>query len=118
MADVRELAPFMLYMPHNSILWVWWRTGTIGFVLFWAALGNAIIQNCLLARRTTDPTIRRWAVFAVALVVMHMLMAWLDVGLFSYRQIVYIWIVQAVPDVLCRLCERPTVVPVMIGVRT
>ncbi len=117
MADVRELSPFMLYMPHNSILWVWWRTGTIGFVLFWAALGSAIIRNCLLARSTTDPMIRRWAIFAVALVVMHMLMGWLDVGLFSYRQIMYIWIVLAVPDVLCRLNERPNVVPVMIGVR-
>ncbi len=117
MADVRDLSPFMLYMPHNSILWVWWRTGTIGFVLFWAALGSAIIRNCLLARSTSDPTIRRWALFAIALVVMHMLMAWLDVGLFSYRQIVYIWIVLAVPDVLCRLYERPNVVPVMLGGR-
>lgn len=118
MADLRELAPFMLYMPHNSILWVWWRTGTIGFVLFWAMIGSAIIQNCLLARTSTDPAIRRWSVFAVALVVMHLLMAWLDVGLFSYRQIVYIWVVLAVPDILIRLAERPAVLPVKIGAHT
>lgn len=117
MADLRDIAPFMLYMPHNSILWVWWRTGTIGFVCFCAALGSTIIRNCLLARSTSDPTIQRWALFAVALVVMHLLMAWLDVGLFSYRQVVYLWVVLAVPDILCRLYEQPKIAPTMIGVR-
>jgi hypothetical protein len=118
MVDLRDIAPFMLYMPHNSILWVWWRTGTIGFVLFWAALGGAIIRNTVLARSVADPAIRRWAVFSVAIVVIYLLMSWLDVALFSFRETVYVWIVLAVPDVLLRLRDHPTIAPALNGVRS
>lgn len=103
MVDIRNIAPFILYMPHNSILWVWWRTGLIGFTFFWMAMGLAIIRNCFLMRQETNAQVRRWAVFAISVTIMHLLLGWWDLGLESYRQAVYVWIILAVPEILRRL---------------
>ncbi len=102
MADIRNISPLMLYMPHNTILYIWWRTGIIGFTLLWTMFGAAIIRNCFLARATDDPLIKRWAIFAVCVTLMSLLIAWWDLGLLSYRTVVYTWTMLAVPEVLRR----------------
>lgn len=107
MVDIRNIAPFILYMTHNTILWVWWRTGLVGFTLFWMAMGLAIIRNCFLMRQETNPQVRRWAVFAICVTIMHLLLGWLDLGLVSYRQSVYLWVILAVPELLRRWNNEP-----------
>jgi len=118
MWDARKIAPFILYMPHNSVLWVWWRTGLIGFAVFWMAVGVAIIRNCFLARTTTDPYIQRWATFAVLVTVMWSVLGSLDQGLLLYREVVYVWIVLAVPEVLRRLNNELRPAQASIGAST
>ncbi len=103
MWDARDVSPFMLYMPHNSILWVWWRTGIAGFICFWLVIGVAIAHNCQRARATNDPRLRRWAVFAVLVTIMWTLLGFLDQGLLLSREVVYVAVVLAVPEVLRRL---------------
>lgn len=103
MVVITEIAPFILYMPHNSVLWVWWRTGLIGFVLLWMALGLAIARMCSLARSATDPYLRRWAIFAALVTIIHIMIGWWDQGLFGYRQIIYTWTLLAIPEILVRL---------------
>jgi hypothetical protein len=105
MWDARDVAPFILYMPHNSVLWLWWRTGIFGFALFWLAVGTAVVRNCQLVRDHTDPTIRRWALFAVTVTIIWSMLGFLDQGFLLYREVVYVWIVLAVPDVLRRLAS-------------
>jgi hypothetical protein len=105
MWDARDIAPFMLYMPHNSVLWVWWRTGILGFGFFWLAVGVAIMRSCMLARATTDPFVRRWAIFAVLVTLMWLILGCLDQGLLLWREVAYVWIVLAVPEVLRRLAS-------------
>ena len=103
MVNIEKIAPFILYMPHNSIMWVWWRLGLGGAILFWLALGLAIVRNCFLARTATDPYLRRWAIFATITIIMSLLMGWWDLGLFRYRVIVAAWTILAVPEVLERI---------------
>ena len=100
MWDAREVAPFILYMPHNSVLWVWWRTGITGFTLFWLTIGVAIMHNCQIARCADDPFVRRWAIFAVLVTLMWSILGFLDQGFLLSREIVYVWVVIAVPEVL------------------
>ncbi len=100
MVDLSGITELLFYMPHNSILWVWWRVGLLGFVLFWVAMGLAIVRNCFLARAATDPYLRRWAVFAAMIMIMRLLIGWWDQGLFMYRLAIYVWIVMAVPEIL------------------
>jgi hypothetical protein len=40
----------ILYVPHNSVLYVLMRMGIVGGVAFWAMLGAAIIAGCRLAK--------------------------------------------------------------------
>jgi O-antigen ligase len=96
----QESTEFLFYFPHNSILWIWWRTGLIGFVLFWIAMGLALVRNCFLARATSDPYLRRWAIFAITVTIMRLLVGWWDQGIYMYRVSAYVWIVLAVPEIL------------------
>ena len=45
---------FQLIMPH-SILWVWMRLGTLGYLFLWLLIGAAIMETTRLARRLRDP---------------------------------------------------------------
>jgi O-antigen ligase len=40
----------ILYVPHNSVLYVLMRMGLLGGAAFWAMLGSAIIAGCRLAK--------------------------------------------------------------------
>jgi hypothetical protein len=40
----------ILYVPHNSVLYLLMRMGLIGSTAFWAMMGAAIIAGCRLAR--------------------------------------------------------------------
>jgi hypothetical protein len=107
MWDARDVAPFMLYMPHNSIMWVWWRTGIAGFTLWWLSIALAITHNCQLARSTNDPQLQRWAIFAVLVTSMWTLLGFLDQGVLLSRETVFVAVVLAVPDVLRRVADAP-----------
>lgn len=43
MVDLTATWPLQLYMPHNNMLWIWMRMGMLGFVIFWAMIGAAIL---------------------------------------------------------------------------
>jgi len=103
MWDARDVSPFMLYMPHNSILWVWWRTGLAGFTCFLLTIGVAIARNCQLARGTNEPRLQRWAIFAVLTTIMWTMLGFLDQGVLLSREVVYVAVLLAVPEVLGRL---------------
>ena len=100
--DLTDIAPLIRFMPHNSVLWVWWRVGLIGFVLFWMTVGWTIVRNCFVIRATSDPYIRRWATFAVCVAGILPLFGWLDMGLHWYRTAIYCWTVLGVAEVLGR----------------
>ena len=43
LVDLTATWPLQLYMPHNNMLWIWMRTGIVGFMNFWAVIGLAIL---------------------------------------------------------------------------
>lgn len=102
MWNLEAVDPFILYRPHNSILWVWWRIGLVGAVLFWIAMGQAMIRHCFIARATTDPYLRRWAIFSVCIMVIFLMISWWDMGQFRYRVVVFVWMILAIVEVLAR----------------
>lgn len=60
----------ILYVPHNSVLYVLMRLGLLGATAFWAMLGAAIIAGCRLAR-SHDKLLA-----AVGTIVAAMVVAW------------------------------------------
>jgi O-Antigen ligase len=82
--DASNIDPLINFIPHNNILYVWLRMGTLGAIAFWWMIGAAIVAACRLARHPT----RDLGLFgAVALigVIAYLVQGWLDVGIVSFR---------------------------------
>jgi hypothetical protein len=48
--DIRDIDPYIAYIPHNGVWWIFLRLGVQGTVAFWALLGVGIITATRLAR--------------------------------------------------------------------
>jgi hypothetical protein len=58
----------IMYVPHNSVLYILMRLGVVGGVAFWGMLGAAIIAGCRLARCPDRLLAATGAVVAAAVV--------------------------------------------------
>ena len=91
---------FWHYEPHHNILWVWLKTGAIGFIAFWSLMGGAIARGAYLAAKLRDPNARVFALLTVACVVMTLVFCYVDLGLTSGRVTVFLGTVLGVLSVL------------------
>ncbi|MEO6890974.1 MAG: O-antigen ligase family protein, partial [Ktedonobacteraceae bacterium] len=82
--------PYYLYVPHNTIYWVWMRLGALGYSALWYLVGAIIIRGCLIARRLRDPYLQLMAVYIVAVTCMEIVVAYADYQLFFYRNVIYL----------------------------
>src|SRR5262249_37431245 len=67
--NILALDPFYLYIPHNTLYWVWMRLGLIGFAVFWYLIGAIIVRGVHTLRQLHDRYLQVVAIYAVALVV-------------------------------------------------
>ncbi len=95
--------PFWHFETHNNILWVWLKTGVMGYVLFWVMVGGAISRAAHAAKRLEDPTLRCAALFCMIAVVGTIVFAWVDLGLVSGRVTVMLGIALGILAVVERI---------------
>lgn len=103
--------PFPLrdYIPHNEILWVWLKMGTVGFAVFWLLIAACLVQGSLVLRRLRDPYFQALAAMILTLVVMQVVIAYADLQLTFYRNMVYLGLMLGVLmrlDLLDPLLQR------------
>jgi O-antigen ligase len=72
---------FWDYEAHHDILWVWMKTGAIGFIAFFALMLGAIARSIWLAKTLSDPDLRTFALVAMTCVVMTLVYCYVDLGL-------------------------------------
>ncbi|HUS14112.1 MAG TPA: O-antigen ligase family protein [Chloroflexia bacterium] len=84
--------PLRDYIPHNEVLWIWLKMGTAGFVVFWLFIAAAVVQGSLVLRRLKDPYFQALAAMILALVLMQVVIAYADLQLTFYRNMVYLGI--------------------------
>src|SRR5262249_9342750 len=94
--NILDLDPYYLYIPHNTLYWVWMRLGLIGFAVFWYLIGALTVRGILLLRQLRDPYLQATAIFCVALVVMEVIVAYADYQLFKYRTVVFLGLLAGV----------------------
>jgi hypothetical protein len=82
--------PFWRYEPHHNILWVWLKTGAVGFALFWALMGTAMATAANLARRAKDRAIRTYSLAAIGVIVVVLVFSYVDLGLVSGRVTIFL----------------------------
>ncbi|MEO8973077.1 MAG: hypothetical protein ABI406_15940 [Ktedonobacteraceae bacterium] len=88
--NILILDPYYLYIPHNTIYWVWMRLGPIGFGAFWYLIGAIIVRGCIIARRLRDRYLQLVAIFVVSVTVMEIIVAYADYQLYFYRNVIYL----------------------------
>jgi O-antigen ligase len=108
--------PFPLrdYIPHNEILWIWLKMGTVGFAIFWLFIASCVIQGSLVLRRLKDPYYQSIAAVAITLTLMQVVIAYADLQLTFYRNMIYLGVMlgllmrlDALDPVLARLRGAP-----------
>jgi hypothetical protein len=87
--------PLMEYIPHNQILWVFVKSGAIGFMLFWAFFLWMPMKGILAIRLTGDPWLRAFLSLASVSVVNQMVTSYFDLQLTYTRNMVYLGVLLA-----------------------
>lgn len=98
LANISNFYIFWNLLPHNSILWVWMRLGTIGYLLLWLMIGTAIVQAARLAREIDDPYLKGLAVFVILLVMQQIIFGYLDLQWTNYRNLIIMGLALALPS--------------------
>ncbi len=80
--DASDIDPLINFIPHNNILYVWLRLGTLGAIAFWCLVGAAIVSACRLARH--------FGVVGLVAVMAWLVQGYLDMGIVSFRIILLV----------------------------
>jgi hypothetical protein len=87
--DATSLDPLINFIPHNTILYVWLRTGTLGAILFWFMVGAAIVAAGRLARHA-DVNVCLFGTMALATLIAWLIQGRLDKGITSFRVVILV----------------------------
>jgi hypothetical protein len=114
--DLSAWWPFFRYETHNNVLWVWLKTGAIGYVLFWVMIGGAVSRAAFAAKRLLDPTLRCAALFCLVAIVGTVVLSYVDLGLVSGRVTAMLGTSLGILSVVERI-DRTSARPVLAPVR-
>ena len=98
--------PYYLFVPHNTIYWVWMRLGPIGYGVFWYLIAAIIVRGCIIARQLQNRYLQLVAIYIVAITFMEVIVAEADYQLFFYRNVFYIGLLAGVLMKLPSLEEK------------
>ena len=108
------------YMPHNSVLWMWLKTGFLGFFTMLFLFGRAVQYGARAALRVTSPDDAALVVAGLGYVIMFLVFAYVDLG-WDHRTTVFLVLAMTLsadfeptqeavsPE---QRADRPTAVPV------
>lgn len=94
------------YEAHHNILWVWLKTGAIGFTLFWVLMGRSIALAANLAATLRAPELRTFAALALATIVSSLTYCYVDTGLVSSALTIPLGIVMGTLAILHRISKE------------
>jgi len=71
---------FNAYVPHNSFIWIWMKTGFGGFVALIYIVGRTMMQGARRARAAPDGDDAVVALSGVLFVAMYLIFLYVDIG--------------------------------------
>jgi len=89
LANISAYYPFWNYIPHNTLLWVGMRMGIVGMVAFWGLVGMALLEGVHHSTNRRSRFLSAVAVFATAAIVAELVMAYGDIQLENYRNMIF-----------------------------
>src|SRR5712692_6748220 len=88
--NILSLDPYYLFIPHNTIYWIWMRLGPLGYFALWYLIGAIIVRGCIIVRQLHDRYLQLVAIYVVAVTFMEVIVAYADYQLFFYRNVIYL----------------------------
>ena len=83
-ANISDIDPYIAYIPHNGVFYLFLRIGTAGAIAFWSMLGLGIIAACRLARNR-DKELAVVGMLVACALPAYALLGENDEGFFYYR---------------------------------
>ncbi len=111
--------PFWNLLPHDSILWIWMRVGTVGYLFFWLLIGTSIVQALRLTRRLRDPYLQGLAGFIAVMIVQEVIVGYLDLQWTNGRNTIVVGVLLALIGRLAAVAsvERSDSTPLLVQAR-
>jgi len=114
-ADIATVDPLILYMPHDTVLYEWYRLGILGEFLLWTIVGFGIIAGCRLVKRTSSkaapvgPTkeVALVGALAVCAIICWILIGYNDMGLTQLRISTFMGFLLGAVEVLGQSLSAP-----------
>lgn len=100
--SIDKIYPLEPYLPHNSILWIWMRLGSVGYLIFWLLIGTAVAQSVRLVLRR-DPWMQLLGLFVVLMIVQEVILGYLDIQWTSPRNLIFVGFALGLISVVARL---------------
>lgn len=94
---------FTNYMTHNSVLWVWMRTGHLGFFFFLMFYAVVLIRGSQHIKEVDDPVLRTAGILAILFMLMMFAYGKYDMQFVNPRQMAFLGCLAGVLSVLPKL---------------
>ena len=88
--DLPKTWIFYDYIPHNEILWLWVKTGPIGFVLLMYYFARVLAEAVRAHHDLRDPLFRALAAMVAIAVINQLVVAYYELQLTFARNMVYL----------------------------
>lgn len=101
LVDLLDISPMLAYVPHNGVLYLWWRMGVLGVTTFAVFVSQAVISAVrLTAVRRRD--VGMVGAVTAATVFGYVAMGGLDMGFFWFRNAIVMGTLMGMVDGLAR----------------
>ncbi len=82
--DISNIDPFIVYIPHDGLLYIVMRMGVFGGIAFWSVLAAGILGACRLLR-SRNREIAAFGAIVVVMLVAYVLEGYKDQGFYLFR---------------------------------
>lgn len=84
------------YIPHNEIMWLWAKMGTVGFAVFWTMIGSLIAYGGVVFRGARRPYTKAVSGLVTAAIAMQVVVSYVDLQLTFARNMVFLGVLVGV----------------------
>lgn len=87
---IMDVVSLLAYIPHNSILWMIAKTGTVGFFIFLLFMNVLIFRIAAVFKSLTDPYIKVVAIFCMLAIINQFVVSYVEMQFTYYRNMTYL----------------------------
>ena len=109
MADI-SFFDWWEYITHNSIIYIWMKTGIFGWVTMMYLVGKSIMNGSRAAWRMPNTELGAVTLTATLYIVMHFLFAYVDMS-WTQESMVYIGVMMGIIGSIERVVDKPVELP-------